>query len=238
MISPAQLWVGSPFQLHQQVVQYLQTLWCKNTACGSCSTCRHIAQQQHHSICWMAPEKAQYTKADCEIIAHKSSFMLEPGEQFFFIIPSAELLTPACANSLLKVIEEPPQGYHFIFLAERPRMLLPTIISRCVVTMIDSEERELLAPQFLQLFKEPHHSKLALFTKSYEAAAITEQMTSLLLDELLLFWRDACGEMHDSVQRDCAHRRASYIIDAYQRLPMPGSAKLFWRNLFIKMIHA
>lgn len=236
MIPPAQLWIGSAAQMQQQIIAYVQSQLCTQQGCGTCTTCRHIAQQQQHNVCWVLPEKNQYSKADCEIIAQKSAFMLEPGELFFFILPFAELLTPSSANSLLKLVEEPPQGYHFIFCAERPGMLLPTIISRCVVTTFSTEERTERATTFLQLFKEPHAEKLGAFSKLYETAAVTEQTTSLLLDELLLFWRDACGAGDDSLQNGRAQSIITHITDAYQRLPMPGSAKLFWRNLFIKML--
>lgn len=238
MIPPAQLWVGASAHLQQQLIPYLQSVICQQHGCSTCVTCRHIALQQHHAVCWVLPEKNQYSKADCEIIAHKSSFMLEPGEQFFFIIPYAELLTPASANSLLKLVEEPPQGYHFIFCAERPGMLLPTIVSRCVVMTHASETAEPISAQFLQLFKDPQPSALPTFSKNYEAAAVTEQMTPALLDELL---HQLHEEYRAAVQTGDTHCAAFQIkIDciqkAYAQLPMPGSAKLFWRNLFLKML--
>jgi hypothetical protein len=244
-IPQTQLWVGQAHLLEQRVITYLQTTLCRNNGCKVCVVCKHIRARQHHAVCWVLPEKNQYSKADCEVIAQKSSFMLEADEQFFFIIPFAELLTASSANSLLKLIEEPPRGYHFIFCAERPRMLLPTIISRCVVSSqavgsgAESEERVALVPQFLQLFKQPEQNKLATFAKTYDAAAITEQMTSLLLDELLVHWREVYRNAYesDSVSGTTnAQAMIEQLTQAYHQLPMPGSAKLFWRNLFIQLL--
>jgi DNA polymerase III subunit delta' len=47
-----------------------------------------------------------------------------------FILTSASMMKEA-ANSLLKILEEPPPTVHIIILAENPGELLPTIRSRC-----------------------------------------------------------------------------------------------------------
>ena len=55
-----------------------------------------------------------------------------PGEapRKIFILTAASMMKEA-ANSLLKVLEEPPDSVHIIILAENPGELLPTIRSRC-----------------------------------------------------------------------------------------------------------
>ncbi|MBD3167725.1 hypothetical protein GF324_14080 [bacterium] len=45
----------------------------------------------------------------------------------------AEKMNAATANSILKILEEPPAGVHFILTAERVSSVLPTITSRCAV---------------------------------------------------------------------------------------------------------
>lgn len=47
-----------------------------------------------------------------------------------YLFPSAAFMKEA-ANSLLKVLEEPPEYAHIILIAEHPGELLPTIRSRC-----------------------------------------------------------------------------------------------------------
>jgi len=47
------------------------------------------------------------------------------------IIHHLERLNTAAANSLLKTLEEPPQGVRFLLTAARAGRLLPTILSRC-----------------------------------------------------------------------------------------------------------
>ena len=53
----------------------------------------------------------------------------------FLIFPEVDVSFPEAhpesANALLKTLEEPRRGVHFVLLAERPDRLLPTIRSRC-----------------------------------------------------------------------------------------------------------
>jgi DNA polymerase-3 subunit delta' len=53
-----------------------------------------------------------------------------PGCHKWIIIEDAHRLNKASANILLKILEEPPAGSHFILLTHRPDSALPTIRSR------------------------------------------------------------------------------------------------------------
>ena len=131
IIAPAQLWVGNHAILIEETTQYLQKLFCQHNTCGSCTTCLHIVQQQHHAITWITPEKT-YTLEHLEPLFATITFALEEGTQHFFIIQYADYLSALCANKLLKSIEEPPEGYHFILLTERKENVIDTIRSRCI----------------------------------------------------------------------------------------------------------
>lgn len=47
------------------------------------------------------------------------------------LIPDAERMTTQAANSLLKLLEEPPRGWIFVLTSSDRSLLLPTIVSRC-----------------------------------------------------------------------------------------------------------
>src|SRR5918997_805051 len=47
------------------------------------------------------------------------------------IVDSAEDLTPASANAILKMIEEPPPRSLILVVAHQPQRVLPTVRSRC-----------------------------------------------------------------------------------------------------------
>ncbi len=53
------------------------------------------------------------------------------GARRAIIIDPADDLEPSAANALLKSLEEPPAGTHFLLVAHRLGRLLPTIRSRC-----------------------------------------------------------------------------------------------------------
>ncbi|GGD92482.1 DNA polymerase III subunit delta' [Tsuneonella deserti] len=55
------------------------------------------------------------------------------GARRVIIIDPADDLETSASNALLKSLEEPPAGTHFLLIAHRPARLLPTIRSRCRV---------------------------------------------------------------------------------------------------------
>ncbi|GIV10591.1 MAG: DNA polymerase III subunit delta' [Fimbriimonadales bacterium] len=52
------------------------------------------------------------------------------------ILEEAHRLNPAAANALLKTLEEPPAGYHFMLTAPASDLLLQTILSRCRIVRL------------------------------------------------------------------------------------------------------
>lgn len=61
------------------------------------------------------------------------------------LLNPASALNRASANSLLKVLEEPPPGCVLILLAERPGQVLPTVRSRCQCLTLAPPAPELAA---------------------------------------------------------------------------------------------
>ncbi len=137
-LPPAQLWLGSHDTLTAEAITCLQKHFCSDDGCGVCAPCKQVREQQHHAVMWLYPEK-QYTLEAVKPIHERLAFALDEEQNYFFIIQKADFLTTQSANSLLKSIEEPPTGYHFILCAERSEYILPTIKSRCVVHTFDNE---------------------------------------------------------------------------------------------------
>ena len=110
-------------------------------------------------------------------------------------------------------------------------MILPTIVSRCITSTFEAEERVELVPQFLHFFKEPAHTQLGAFAKFFETAALSEQMTTLLLDALLLFWRDQYHEETKSL-RLADHPAAVGCLSA---LTHAGRSKIILEKSFFEI---
>jgi DNA polymerase-3 subunit delta' len=64
------------------------------------------------------------------------------GKRRVFIIDEAENLNDPSANSLLKVLEEPPRFSHVFLVTASPFLLLPTIRSRCRMLSFSAIGRE------------------------------------------------------------------------------------------------
>ena len=63
------------------------------------------------------------------------SLQLKPvsGKTTLAVIQAAQLLTVEAQNSLLKLLEEPPDHVQLILICSQPEVLLPTVLSRVVV---------------------------------------------------------------------------------------------------------
>ncbi len=137
--TPAQLWIGLPSQVVHDVELYLQKVFCKYSGCSTCIICLQIRQRQYHGCMWFNPT-GNYTLDTLKPFFSTISRSLMPNERFYFIFQNADYLSHACSNSLLKSIEEPPHGYHIIFLAQLLQLVAPTLRSRCSIIYAEKTE--------------------------------------------------------------------------------------------------
>ena len=100
---------------------------------------RRIAEDKHPDVRVFRPRdegkrniKVDYLRSEILPLAQFAPF---EASATFFIFPEADIsfpdIQPESANALLKTLEEPHKGVHFILLTERVDRLLPTIRSRC-----------------------------------------------------------------------------------------------------------
>ncbi len=75
-------------------------------------------------------QQATIPVAEGELIHHKLSLKASQGGRKVCIIWLPERMHPACANKLLKLLEEPPRDTVFALVSETPQLLLETILSR------------------------------------------------------------------------------------------------------------
>ena len=88
--------------------------------------------QPHPDVLIVPPDPPQLLikLGQVRTIIQRSHSLPGEGPRKIFILTAANFMKEA-ANSLLKVLEEPPDYVHLIILAENPGELLPTIRSRC-----------------------------------------------------------------------------------------------------------
>ncbi|NLT95137.1 MAG: DNA polymerase III subunit delta' [Clostridia bacterium] len=118
--------------LDLQTDQSLPVLsWSEIDGCGCCLSCRKAQKGNHPDIHVIEPEK--YTIKIEQIRKLRGSVFYKCYEGLYkvIIIDGAHYMTIEAANSLLKVLEEPPENTVFILVSSEPGKLPDTIISRC-----------------------------------------------------------------------------------------------------------
>lgn len=239
-VPAVQLFVGSKPHIDQILQHTIRSFLCKNTekTC-TCISCKQLAARQHHAVRWYAPEKHYYTVAQLEPIFEEVCFKRSMHDPLIQIIENAEMLSGTCANSLLKTLEEPPLGYYFILTTEYPALVLPTIYSRCVVQEFEKDAAVSHAQTFLGYFKNPSKMHLYECMKEFDRAKITEKETRVLIDELIHYYAHIQQESLKNGD-EYAFKKQSVHLDVFMQglvqLPMPGSAKLFWKTIYTSLI--
>ena len=108
-----------------------QSLLCgkQHPACGECAACLKVEQRNNLDVLYIEPD-GLYIKVDA--IRYISRFVslqsFSPAR--VVIIASAHLMNLQAANSLLKILEEPPENIYFILISSHLSALPVTIRSR------------------------------------------------------------------------------------------------------------
>jgi DNA polymerase III delta prime subunit len=235
---PTQLFVGAQDTLVEKTEELLQKTFCnKKTSDCYCSQCRKIKNNQHESIVWINPEK-DYTVKDIEIIFEKINFALDEGQSFFFILQKANNLNLACANKLLKILEEPPTGYNFILHTNNLNSILPTIVSRCHITNFAGEQDLDLYHPIANFFYNNEFSKPAEFEKELKNLHLTPSESTEILNNMINYFSLKIIEHYkepikDNVQLKYNKKVLAYLKEKMRKPAQSGSANLFWKNLYL-----
>jgi DNA polymerase-3 subunit delta' len=100
--------------------------------CGECRSCQRIREGKHADVTPIGLDsRTEIGIDDIRGLQRLANLPPYEGKCKVFIIDEAEYLSTEAANSLLKILEEPPPGVVWLLLASEEERLLPTIISRC-----------------------------------------------------------------------------------------------------------
>jgi DNA polymerase-3 subunit delta' len=124
-------------------------------ACGSCSACARAVTLStdaphvplHPDVVILerglySPDALRRARPELQdisvdqirrLVLERASFPPHEGRARVFIVRRAHELSTSAANALLKTLEEPPAGTHFVLLTDRGNELLSTIRSRTQV---------------------------------------------------------------------------------------------------------
>ena len=150
--------------------RFAQLLLCESSAtpkpCGLCDGCRWYLAGSHPDLRRLEPESMARrvgTDEEGETPGAAASRAAKPSQEIkvdqvrgldgflslrshrgrrrIVLVHPAEAMNLNAANALLKALEEPQSGAHFILVSHRPARLLPTIRSRCAAVPVTLPEQ-------------------------------------------------------------------------------------------------
>jgi DNA polymerase III subunit delta' len=235
--NPTHLFVGPSGATKHAVVAALQSLLCTQKGCGYCVACQGIYAHSSAHLLWLEPEN-NYTRDAIEPIFDLLSLQRAEGDHFFIIIAQAERLQAATANALLKSLEEPPRGYHFILMTAHERLVLPTIRSRALVhSVVPSALHAVPDNQLYAHFVGSAPLNPVQFLQALDQLDLSDQESAELLDRIMQdLQRMIIEKRATALPVKTLHTRVTACMHAAAMLPQSGSSKIFWKNLYLKTI--
>ena len=172
---------------------FAKALNCKKEkmdSCDECSSCQKIEHRNHPDVRIIAPENDSIKIEQIRNLKRESSYKLYEGRKKVWIIEEADKFGLAAANSILKILEEPPPQTVLILISQTKEGLLPTILSRCEVIRffpLPLQEIEKIIAQQLPQGSDKIHilAKLARGRVEEALHLIKEENTLKIREELL-----------------------------------------------------
>ncbi|WP_035359220.1 ATP-binding protein [Edaphobacter aggregans] len=156
--------------------------------------------QPHPDVLILPPDPPQLLikLGQVRSLIHSANYLPAEAPKKVFIITAASFMKEA-ANSLLKVLEEPPATVHIILLAENPGELLPTIRSRCALVRLGAlpvEEIEMLLADRRHDVPPKQRTLIARLAQGAAGKAISFDLAAYTAAraDALLFLRQAVAE--------------------------------------------
>ncbi|MBD5130776.1 MAG: DNA polymerase III subunit [Ruminococcaceae bacterium] len=116
----------------KSLARYIAQLFlCENHACGQCVTCRNIEHDGHPDVIFVKTAcGGKYAMEPFRGVLRSTVVKPNNGDLKVYIFEEADTMLPQHMNTLLKIIEEPPEHLRFIFTCENTSLILETILSR------------------------------------------------------------------------------------------------------------
>lgn len=130
-------------------LHFAKTFLCKSAGkkpCDICESCRLMDIENnsfaHPDFYLLTAEEAgkDIKIEQVKEMAKQAAFAPVLSEHKVCIIDDAGQMTAEAANSLLKLLEEPPPGWLFILITQQAERLLPTVLSRVVRLRFDAPD--------------------------------------------------------------------------------------------------
>jgi len=152
-----------------------------------------ILIQEHPDVLIVPPDPPQLLikLGQVRSLIHSAQYLPSEAPRKMFILTAASFVKEA-ANSLLKVLEEPPDYVHIILCVENPGELLPTIRSRCATVRLGAlpiEELEMMLADRRQDWQPKHRTLVAKLAQGAAGKALSfnlEEYVAARTDAMVL----------------------------------------------------
>jgi len=121
----------------------VQIIFCEaeEKPCGKCRVCRQVSAHQHPDLLWIEPQlKSRRISVDQirDLQRRVCQTAFSAGWKAC-VLAGADRLGKEASNAFLKTLEEPPGRTILFLLSDSPQFLLPTVLSRCQMIMLNEE---------------------------------------------------------------------------------------------------
>ncbi len=118
----------------------LKGIICPKHGCGECVWCKKIDANKYYDLLVFNGKEMKKQEV-VDLINRYTRAGLESCNIRVYVIKDIEYASKSIINSLLKFIEEPPQGVYAIFTTRNYNAIIPTIRSRCFSIYLPKDEK-------------------------------------------------------------------------------------------------
>lgn len=125
--------VGSGKHTLAKIMAAAMQCTAPNAPCGVCNSCRKVFSGNHPDV--ITVDDTEHVSVSVDVArAARSDVFERPNEGLkkIYVIPRGDALGIPSQNTLLKILEEPPDYAVFLILTANEGALLDTVRSRCV----------------------------------------------------------------------------------------------------------
>jgi DNA polymerase-3 subunit delta' len=213
---------------HQFALSLAQALNCRRPingdACGTCDQCVKIAAREHIDVETIVADGQFIRISQMREMAEKSNYRPYDGRRRIYILDDAERLNLNAANSILKVLEEPPETTLLVLVTAKPYALLQTIRSRCQMLSF----AQLTAPE-LEAFLNENYKRPAQENRLLARLARGSIGRALEID--LGIYREQRAMMVELIETVIISRDTMKLMQAAEHLAKKLEREEFERHL-------
>src|ERR1035437_230209 len=178
--------------------------------------------QPHPDVLILPPDPPQLLikLGQVRTLIQRAHYLPAEAPRRIFILTSTNMMKEA-ANSLLKILEEPPDSVHIFILAENPGELLPTIRSRCATVRLGAlpvEEMEMLLADRRPDVPPKQRALIARLSQGATGRALAfdlEAYTAARTDALI-FLKNASAALQNDAEAEPDHTALFKITETYR----------------------